>query len=202
MGKKDKERRNYSKEFKAGAAALAEKREKPVSRTAGGLGVNGSVPRRRTRQNREAVQGGLPAFPGHGRLRDGELARLRKEVKALREANEILKKAAERQSAPSSRKPNPADGVPVHKGEPGTVHHREDGRAFWGQLQCLLPMGEARGVNETERAGRRIAGPHTGDCAKASLSVWEPTGTGSVAPGLRETGQSEKSGLLDAGKRP
>ena len=28
------------------------------------------------------------------RLRDGELSRLRKEVKALREANEILKKGA------------------------------------------------------------------------------------------------------------
>jgi hypothetical protein len=37
---------------------------------------------------------GLPAFPGHGRPRDGELARLRKEVKVLREANGILKKAA------------------------------------------------------------------------------------------------------------
>jgi transposase InsO family protein len=45
-GQKDTERRNYSKEFKAGAAALAEKREKPISRTAGGLGANGSVLRR------------------------------------------------------------------------------------------------------------------------------------------------------------
>jgi transposase-like protein len=38
---------------------------------------------------------GLPPFSGHGRPRDEELARLRKENKALREANEILKKAIE-----------------------------------------------------------------------------------------------------------
>jgi transposase-like protein len=36
----------------------------------------------------------LPAFPGRGRPRDEELARLRKEVKTLKMANEILKKAA------------------------------------------------------------------------------------------------------------
>jgi hypothetical protein len=36
-GQKGTERRNYSKELRAGAAALAEKREKPASRTAGGL---------------------------------------------------------------------------------------------------------------------------------------------------------------------
>jgi transposase-like protein len=36
----------------------------------------------------------LFSFPGRGRPRDEELARLRKEVKSLREANEILKKAA------------------------------------------------------------------------------------------------------------
>jgi hypothetical protein len=44
--------------------------------------------RRRMRQAREAEQGGLPAFPGHGRPRDEDLARMRKEVKALREASE------------------------------------------------------------------------------------------------------------------
>jgi len=43
---------------------------------------------------RGVVSTGLPAFPGRGRPRDAELARLRKENKALRDANEILKKAA------------------------------------------------------------------------------------------------------------
>jgi transposase-like protein len=40
MGKKDTERRNYSKEFKAATAALAEKREKPISQIAVDLGVS------------------------------------------------------------------------------------------------------------------------------------------------------------------
>ena len=40
MGKKDKERRVYTKEFKAEAVALAEKREKPVSQVAKDLGLN------------------------------------------------------------------------------------------------------------------------------------------------------------------
>jgi transposase-like protein len=94
MGKKDKERRVYTREFKAEAAALAEKHEKPVSRTAEDLGVNENMLRRWMQQAREAARGGLPPFPGHGRPRDEEVARLRKENKALREANEILKKAA------------------------------------------------------------------------------------------------------------
>jgi transposase-like protein len=84
MGKKGTERRNYSKEFKAEAAALAGKREKPIRQIANDLGVNESVLRRWMQQAREGAQGGLPPFPGHGRPRDEELARLRKEVKTLR----------------------------------------------------------------------------------------------------------------------
>jgi transposase-like protein len=84
MGKKEQGRRVYTKEFKA--EALAGKREKPISRIAVDLGVNGSVLRRWVRQAREAERGGLPPFPGHGRPRDGEPVRLRKENKALREA--------------------------------------------------------------------------------------------------------------------
>jgi transposase len=58
------------------------------------LGINETMLRRWMQQTRESVGSGLRAFPGHGRPRDAELARLRKEVKALRDANEILKKAA------------------------------------------------------------------------------------------------------------
>ena len=94
MGKKDQERRDYTKEFKAEAVALAEKREKPVSQIAKDLGLNENVLRRWMQHTREAAEGGPRAFPGHGRPRDAELARLRKEVRSLREANEILKKAA------------------------------------------------------------------------------------------------------------
>jgi transposase len=84
----------YTKEFKAEAAALAEKREKPVSQIARDLGVNENQLYRWVQRAREAGGTGLPPFPGHGRPRDEELPRLRKEVKTLREANEILKKAA------------------------------------------------------------------------------------------------------------
>jgi transposase-like protein len=57
MGKKDKDRRVYPREFKADAAALAEKREKPISQIAVDLGVNESVLRRWMQQAREAERG-------------------------------------------------------------------------------------------------------------------------------------------------
>jgi len=94
MGKKVTGRRVHTKEFKAGAVALAEKKEKPVSRIAADLGINENMLRRWVQASRESAGSGLQAFPGHGRPKDAELARLRKENKALREANEILKKAA------------------------------------------------------------------------------------------------------------
>ena len=94
MGKQDKERRVYTKEFKAEVVALAGKHEKPVRQIALDLGINENQLYRWIQQAREAAGTGLPPFPGHGRPRDEELGRLRKEVKALREANEILKKAA------------------------------------------------------------------------------------------------------------
>jgi transposase-like protein len=94
MGKKGTERRVYTKEFKAEAVALAEKKEKPVSRIAVDLGINENMLRRWMQASRKSAGSGLQAFPGHGRPKDAELARLRKENKLLREANEILKKAA------------------------------------------------------------------------------------------------------------
>ncbi len=94
MGKKGTERRVYTKEFKAEAAALAGKKEKPISRIAADLGINENMLRRWVQASRESAGSGLQAFPGHGRPKDAELAPSRKENKALREANEILKKAA------------------------------------------------------------------------------------------------------------
>ena len=94
MKKKGIERRVYTKEFKAEAVALAGKRDKPISHVAVDLGINGNMLRRWIKQTREEADTGLKAFPGHGKPRDAELARLRKENRALRDANEILKKAA------------------------------------------------------------------------------------------------------------
>jgi len=94
MGKKGSGRRVYTKEFKAEAVSLAEKREKPIAQVAKDLGLNESMLRRWMIETKGSASAGLPAFPGRGRPRDEELIRLRKEVKSLREANEILKKAA------------------------------------------------------------------------------------------------------------
>jgi transposase len=84
----------YTQEFKVEAVALAAKGEKPVRQIALDLGLNENVLYRRIQRSKAAADDKLPAFPGHGRSRDGEPVRLRKEVKALRSANEILKKAA------------------------------------------------------------------------------------------------------------
>ncbi|MDR2247643.1 MAG: transposase [Treponema sp.] len=70
-GTKDKERRVYPKEFKAEAAVLAQKHEKPVRQAAADVGVNGNMFHRWIQQARDAGGSGLPPFPGHGRLRDG-----------------------------------------------------------------------------------------------------------------------------------
>jgi transposase len=94
MGKKNLERRVYTKEFKAEAVPLAGKREKPISQAALNLGLNESMLRRWIHESHTAAGTGVRAFPGHGRPRDEELTRLRKEVKPLRDANETLKKAA------------------------------------------------------------------------------------------------------------
>jgi transposase len=94
MGKKGTDRRVYTQEFKSEAVGLVEKREKPVSHVAKDLGLNESMLRRWVSEARGTTGTGVTVFPGHGRPRDAELTRLRKEVKSLREANEILKKAA------------------------------------------------------------------------------------------------------------
>jgi transposase-like protein len=94
MGKQNKERRVYTEAFKAEAVSLAEKREQPVRQIALDLGLNENVLYRWIQRSKAAANDQLPAFPGRGRPRDEELARLRKENRSLRMANEILKKAA------------------------------------------------------------------------------------------------------------
>jgi len=94
MAKKKKERRSYTKEFKIEAVNLAEKTDKSIGQIAKDLGLNENVLRRWITQTKEAAGTNIRVFPGHGNARDAELIKLRKEVKSLREANEILKKAA------------------------------------------------------------------------------------------------------------
>jgi transposase len=70
MGKTEKTRRVYPKEFKAGAAALAEKQEKPVIQVARDLGISDTVLHRWMQVFREAKGEGVRPFPGHGWPRD------------------------------------------------------------------------------------------------------------------------------------
>jgi len=86
------ERKKYSEQFKQDAITLTE--EVGVSNAAKDLGVDRSMLYQWRKAARKAAEDGLPAFPGQGTPRDEELSRLRKENAALREANEILKKAA------------------------------------------------------------------------------------------------------------
>jgi transposase-like protein len=73
----------YAREFKAGAADMVWRREKPIAQAAGDLGIGGAVSRRRTRRAREAAGEGSPPVPGHGLPRGERPARPQKEIKAL-----------------------------------------------------------------------------------------------------------------------
>ena len=71
MGKKSSERRVYTKEFKAEAVALAEKREKPISQVAKALGINENMLRRWMQTSRDTAGAGYrcsPVTDGRGTL--------------------------------------------------------------------------------------------------------------------------------------
>ena len=68
MGKKGIGRRVYTKEFKAEAVVLAEKKEKPISQVAKDLGINENMLRRWIQASREAVSRRSPVTDGHGTL--------------------------------------------------------------------------------------------------------------------------------------
>jgi transposase len=82
----------YSKEFKVEAIRLA-KESGSTSKTAKDLGISVQSLHAWIAQYQQDPQ---HAFPGKGKLKpeDEELRNLRLEVKRLREANEILKKAS------------------------------------------------------------------------------------------------------------
>jgi transposase-like protein len=89
------ERKKYTAEFKANALELlANRGEKSIEDIAKDLGVGSGRLYRWRAAAEKAKADGTKAFPGNGNPRDEELAKLRKENRELREANEILKKAA------------------------------------------------------------------------------------------------------------
>jgi transposase len=80
-------RREYTKEFKEDAVRLAKERGN-ISKAARDLGLSPSVLRR---WKRECDEG--HAFPGKGKPRDEEMVTLKRELRRVKEENEILKKA-------------------------------------------------------------------------------------------------------------
>ena len=82
-------RRTYTPEFKREAVHLADERGNR-SAVARELGIHTSMIRRWKDQLEE---NGERAFPGKGNPRDEENAKLRRELKRVKEENAILKKA-------------------------------------------------------------------------------------------------------------
>ncbi|MFA5812004.1 MAG: transposase [bacterium] len=84
----------YTKEYKAEAVRLLELGEKPASELAMELGIKRTLLYRW----RDQLRGkGEAAFSGSGRPRNdqlSEIARLKKELKEVKEERDILKKAA------------------------------------------------------------------------------------------------------------
>jgi transposase len=86
-------RRQYTKEFKIEAVQLADSSEKSVYEIETDLGIPYGMIYKWRRQLGIAKKNGFSEFPGNGKPRDEELARLRKELAETREEREILRKA-------------------------------------------------------------------------------------------------------------
>ena len=83
------QRRTYSEELKRNALELVRSSGKSAAAVAKDLGIDsGLLNRWRREEKREG--GSRKAFTAQGVPRDEEVARLRREVEDLREANEIL----------------------------------------------------------------------------------------------------------------
>jgi len=87
------ERKKYTREFKVEAVQLLNTSGKSGHAIEADLGIgSGSIYRWRKELEAEGVPG-IRAFPGKGRVRDEELARLRKELAEVKEERDILRKA-------------------------------------------------------------------------------------------------------------
>ena len=83
------QRKSYTPEFKREAVRLAKERGN-VAATARDLGISDTSLENWKRELAEAPE---HAFPGNGNPKDKETAQLQRELKRLKEENEILKKA-------------------------------------------------------------------------------------------------------------
>jgi transposase len=93
------ERKQYTAEFKREAVRLMTDGGQSQSEVARTLGINrnllGKWKRQlaRAEEAQSAGRSNYEAFPGQGRAHDEELAKLRREVAALRMERDVLKKA-------------------------------------------------------------------------------------------------------------
>ena len=87
-----KRRKSYTSEFKESAVEFCLSGERTIKSIAEELGIGRSLLGQWVRASEDEKASGLKAFPGKGKTRDEELARLKKENADLRESNEILKK--------------------------------------------------------------------------------------------------------------
>lgn len=85
--------KQYSTEFKLEAVKRIERTGEPVSKVAAELGVKPTTMQGWVKKHKQSPQS---PFPGSGHLKpeDEKLKKLEKELKDLKEENEILKKAA------------------------------------------------------------------------------------------------------------
>ena len=88
-----KRRKSYTSEFKESAVEFCLSGERTIKSIAEELGIDRSLLGQWVRASEDEKASGLKAFPGKGKTRDEELARLKKENADLRESNEVLKKA-------------------------------------------------------------------------------------------------------------
>jgi transposase len=84
-------RRKFSAEYKHEAVGLVQSSNQSVSRVAGDLGIS---PGLLSRWCREAAAEGGKAFPGQGKVRDGEVANLKRELAQTRKERDFLREAA------------------------------------------------------------------------------------------------------------
>ena len=83
------QRRAYTEEFKREAVRLAKERGN-IRATARDLGVSDTSLENWAKQMQQTPDN---PFPGNGHPRDEELAKMQRELRRLKEENEILKKA-------------------------------------------------------------------------------------------------------------
>jgi transposase-like protein len=151
-----------------------EKHEKPVSQTTADSGINENMLRWRVQSARKAAETGLKPFPGHGRPRDEYLIRLRKEVRALRTANAILKKAYVRRHRHLRASSPPVTAYRFIQANRGTYTVREMTRLLGVKCWRLLPVGPVRALKAAAGNGCRVGTPRPGDSRTATPPVGSP----------------------------